>query len=109
MTIYSIDLQPLPNQQFTLTVNNINMTVDLKVAGDNDNQIMLFALQINDQYVCSYVPIFAKQGCLPYKYMVSEAGGNFFFETDQDEYPNWQNFGTSCYLYFITEDELNES
>lgn len=103
---YSIDLQPLPNQQFTLTINNINMNIDLKTAGDNDNQIMLFALQVNGEYVCPYVPVFANQGVLPYKYMVSEAGGNFFFETDADEYPNWSNFGSSCYLYFITQDEL---
>ena len=106
MTTYTIELQPLPNQQFSLTINNINMNVDLKAAGSNDNQIMLFAMQINGEYVCPYVPVFANQGLLPYKYMVSIAGGNFFFETDQDEYPNWQNFGTSCYLYFITEDEL---
>jgi len=107
MTTYSIDLQPLPNQQFTLTVNNINMTVDLKAAGDNDSQIMLFALQINDEYVCPYVPVFANQGLLPYKYMISEAGGNFFFETDADEYPNWNDFGSNCFLYFITQEELN--
>ena len=106
MTTYAIELQPLPNQQFSLTINNINMNVDLKAAASNDNQIMLFAMQINGEYVCPYVPVFANQGLLPYKYMVSIAGGNFFFETDQDEYPNWQNFGTSCYLYFITEDEL---
>ena len=106
MTVYSIDLQPLPNQQFSLTINNINMTVDLKTAGDNINQIMLFALQVNGEYVCPFVPIFANQKLLPYKHMASEAGGNFFFETDGDEYPNWNNFGSSCYLYFITQDEL---
>jgi len=106
MTTDSIDLQPIPNQQFSVTINNVNMTVSLKFAGENDNGIMLFALQINDEYVCPHVPVFANQGLLPYKYMVSEAGGNFFFETDADEYPNWENFGSSCYLYFITQDEL---
>lgn len=105
MTTYYIELQPLPNQQFTTTINNINLTVDLKVAGNDD--IMLFALQINDEYVCPYVPVFANQGLLPYKYMVSEVGGNFFFETEEDEYPLYSNFGTTCKLYFITEDELN--
>lgn len=107
MTTYAIELQTLPNQQFTLTINNVNMNVDLKAAGDNDNQIMLFALKVNDVFLCPYVPVFANQGLLPYKYMVSEAGGNFFFDTDADEYPNWQNFGSSCKLYFITQDELN--
>lgn len=106
MTTYAIELEPLPNQQFSLTINNINMNCELKMAGTNENPIMLFSLQVNGEYVCPHVPCFANQGLLPYKYMVSEAGGNFFFETDFDEYPNWENFGSSCYLYFITQDEL---
>lgn len=106
MTAYEIELQSLPNQEFSLTINNINLNVNLKMAGTNENPIMLFSLQVNDEYVCPHVPCFANQGLLPYQYMVAAAGGNFFFETDLDEYPIYSNFGTTCKLYFITEDEL---
>ena len=82
------------------------MTINLKFAGDNNNGIMLFNLQINNEYVCPHVPCFANQKILPYKYMQSIAGGNFYFITENDEYPNYENFGTSCELYFITEDEI---
>ena len=68
---------------------------------------MFFSLLINDEYICPNVPVFSNQGVLPYPYMVSEVGGNFYFITENDDYPNYENFGTTCKLYFLTEDELN--
>ncbi len=107
MTIYELELQNIPSQTFSTTINNVDMEVTLKQAGTNDNPIMLFALQIGGTYVCPFVPCFANQGLLPYRYMAERAGGNFFFETENDEYPNYENFGTSCNLYFATLEELN--
>ena len=105
---YKIELNnSLPNQTFPTTVNKVEMEVFIKLAGQEDNQIMLFALRVDNDYLCPFVPVFANQGVLPYPYMVSEAGGNFFFITENGEYPNYTNFGTTCNLYFITEDELN--
>lgn len=106
MSQYEIELQNIPCQEFSTTINNVDMTVTLKLAGDENNPIMLFALQINGEYVCPFVPCFANQGLLPYRYMVEEVGGNFFFDTENDEYPYWENFTTSSRLYFITSDEL---
>lgn len=104
---YEIELNNLPNQTFTTTINNVDMEVIIKTGGEVDNQITFFALRIDDDYLCPFVPAFANQGVLPYEYMISEAGGQFFFETENDEYPNWENFGITCKLYFITQDELN--
>lgn len=107
MAIYELELQSTPAQTFTTTINNVDMEITLKQCGTNNNPIMLFALQIGGEYVCPFVPCFANQGLLPYPYMVSQAGGNFIFDTENDEYPNWQNFTTSNKLYFVTLDELN--
>lgn len=107
MTVYEIEVNNIPNQIFSTTINEIDMEISLKTGGDNGNQIMYFALATNDEYLCPFVPIFANQGILPYQYMVSELGGNFVFLTDDEEYPNYKNFGTTQKLYFITEDELN--
>lgn len=109
MSVELIELQPTPNQEFSITVNNIDMTVNLKYSGETEKNegIMLFALRINDEYVCPFVPCFSNQGVLPYPYMVSEAGGNFYFVTDNEQYPVYNNFGSSCFLYFITKDEIN--
>lgn len=104
---YEIELNNLPNQTFTTTINNVDMEVIFILAGEENNNIMFFALRTNEDYLCPFVPVFANQGLLPYEYMIAEAGGQFFFETENDEYPNWENFGTTCKLYFVTQDELN--
>lgn len=104
---YEIELNNLPNQTFTTTINNVDMEVILKLAGQEDNQIMLFALIVNNEYLCPFVPVFANQGVLPYEYMTAEAGGQFYFVTDDDIYPNYTNFNSTCSLYFVTLDELN--
>ena len=102
---YNFELQNTPSQSFTTTINNIDMEITLKLAGEN-NPFILFAIETNNGYICPYVPIFANQGLLPYKYMIDEIGGQFFIETENDEYPNWENFGKTQNLSFITSDEL---
>lgn len=101
MTTYNIELQVTPNQEFSTTINNIDMTIRIRYA-----DIMLFSLQINGEYVCPDVPCFARQGILPYPYMIQEAGGQFIFSTENDEYPTYENFGGSCNLYFTDLEEL---
>ena len=104
---YEIELNTLPNQTFTTTINNVDMEIVIKLAGQEDNPIMLFALLVNNEYLCPFVPVFANQGVLPYQYMISEAGGQFFFATENEQYPHYTEFGVNCKLYFITADELN--
>lgn len=108
---YDFDLQTLPNQSFNTTINNVDMEITIKMAGTNGNPIMLFNIQTNQTanngYLCPDTPIFANQGILPYQYMIDTIGGQFFIETENVTYPNWQNFGTTEKLSFITLDELN--
>ncbi len=104
---YELTLNNIPNQNFTTTINDIDMEITIKLAGQEDNKILFFSLITNGDYLCPAVPVFANQAVLPYPYMVSEVGGNFFFTTDNEEYPNYLNFGSTCKLFFITEDELN--
>lgn len=105
---YEIELNNLPNQTFTTTINNVDMEVIIKLAGQEDNPVMLFALRVNNEYLCPFVPVFANQGVLPYQYMTAEAGGQFFFLTEDDNYPIYTEFGVNCKLYFVTlDDEIN--
>ena len=106
MTVFELELNNLPNQRFTTTINDVDMEITLKLGGEQDNPIMFFALRSGDEYICPFVPCFSNQGVLPYPYMIEQAGGNFFFVTDNDEYPNYTNFGTTQRFYFITNDEL---
>lgn len=106
MTQYEIELKKLPNQSFTVTINDVDMDVSLRLGGENGNSIMYFNLQSGGEYICPDVPCCANQGLLPYPYMVSFAGGNFFFITENDEYPNYNAFGDTQKFYYVTSDEL---
>lgn len=105
---YELELNnTLPNQTFTTTINNVDMEVIIKTGGTINNPITFFAVLVNNAYICPCVPVFANQRVLPYDYMVSLIGGNFFFATEDEQYPHYENFNNSCKLYFITMDELN--
>ncbi len=98
MITYSIDLKQTPNQEFLVNIANRDMTVRII-----DRGLPLFSLFVNNEYLVQNVPCFANQGILPYPYMITEAGGNFKFVTENDEYPNWVNFGKTCNLVFEAE------
>ena len=106
MTQYELELNNLPNQRFTTTINNVDMEITLKLGGQPDNPVMLFSLKSGDELICPAVPCFANQGLLPYPYMVEQMGGNFIFVTNEDEYPFWEAFGKTQSLCFVTVDEL---
>lgn len=106
MTQYEFELKQIPNQSFTTTINDIDMEITIKLGGEENNSVMYFDLRAGGEYICPAVPCVANKGLLPYPYMVSLAGGNFFFITDNDEYPNYIAFGNTQKFYFVTIDEI---
>lgn len=105
---YELELNnTLPNQTFTTKINNIEMELEIRTGGSDDNPITYAALLVNNEYLCKSVPVFANQKVLPYNYMQSFLGGNFFFTTENGDYPYYKNFNNSCKLIFLTLDELN--
>lgn len=100
---YLIDIDSTANQEFSVKINNTEMLLHIREA----DGFMLFSLRINGEYVCPDTICCSNQGILPYPYMVSEAGCNFVFMTENKAYPYYEDFGKTCFLYAITEDELN--
>lgn len=99
MTKYLIDLKQTPNQEFFINLENKDMTIRVI-----SRKIPFLSVFYNDNYVVQNVPCFPNQEILPYPYQSSEIGGNFFFETNDDEYPEWKNFNTTCKFYFVSEE-----
>lgn len=48
------------------------------------------------------VRCFVGQPLLPYPYMTSGGYGNLVFDSE----PDWNNFGTTCNLYYLSQVEL---
>lgn len=98
--MYNIELQKIPNQEFTYIVGDKSFLVRLRTIQD-----LTFAdISVDGQ------PVLYSQICSPntfintYRYI--SAGGKFYFKCVDNEYPNYKNFGDTQQLQFYTEDEL---
>lgn len=100
---YIIPIDNTANQEFSNNINEVDMLINIK----EKDGFMLFNLRINGEYVCTDTICFANHQLLPYKYMQKECGCNFFFVTENDNTPYYTDFNNTCFLYAITEDELN--
>lgn len=108
MAIYEIDLNPnYANQEFDIIIDEIENSIHILLQTVND--AILMSIFINNEQIGEPFMCFPNQVVMPYPYMVDILGGNFVFRTEDDNYPNYENFGTTCSLYFLTKDELTNA
>lgn len=105
--IYEIALEPkYANQEFDVQIDGVDK--DIHIALRTVKDIILMSVTVDKELLGIPFICFPGQPVLPYPYMVEKLGGNFMFVTENGVYPNYENFGTSCNLYFITSDDLAE-
>jgi len=73
------------------------------------NDVLMMSVFVNSQQIGIPFICYPNQPVIPYSYMVDILGGNFIFETSEFVYPNYENFGKTCKLYFATKDELENA
>lgn len=100
--IYEIELNnQYANQEFDVNIPGIDANIHVLLQTDENNSLLMSIyvndLQIGNSFICC-----PNQQVIPYPYMVEMLGGNFIFETISDNYPNYEDFGDTCRLYFIT-------
>ena len=99
--MYLIELNEIPNQTFTIMIENVNHRVELRTI-QNATYMSVWA---NGEI------LFYNQLCTPnafvnpYNYVSN--GGKFFFKCTDDEYPNYKLFGKTQQLYFYSKDEVD--
>jgi hypothetical protein len=98
--MYNINLANIPNQEFEFVVGKKTFMVQLRTI-----QGLTFASIFLDGE-----PLLYSQICTPnsfinlYRYI--SVGGKFYFKCVDNEYPNYEKFGSTQQLVFYTEDEL---
>ncbi|MBS6552952.1 MAG: hypothetical protein KH321_03300 [Clostridium sp.] len=106
MTTYEIELEKTnANQEFDIVIDEIENSIHILLQTVND--ILLMSLFVNSEQIGQPFMCFPNQPVVPYPYMQKLLGGNFIFETQDDNYPSYENFGSTCKLYFVTLDEIN--
>lgn len=96
-----IDLIQSPNFEFTTTLENAKYDIAVRTVGDLTYMtISRNAVKLIDSVRC--VPF---EPILPYEYL-EEGGGNFAFDTKNDEYPNYTQFNVSHIFLYATAAEI---
>jgi hypothetical protein len=97
--MFEIPLQALPNQQFSVQLDNISFDISI----DTTVNAMSATVTRDDVLLVSGLRLVAGTPILPYRYLEN---GNFFLTTLNDALPFWTEFGVSQFLLFATETEL---
>ena len=99
----NIPLSPVPNQEFSVAPSGNRYTINIRFFRS------LMYVTVRNQYGAVYVGSLRcadRQWLLPYR-QKNYGDGNFRFEDDNGQYPDYRNFGQSCRLVFYTVEELS--
>lgn len=94
-----IQLKAIPNQKLTTTLEGKTYGLHFKQAGT-----MIVDVTVDEETVISGLKCYPNIALIPYNYLVVD--GNFFFVTENEELPSHENFGTTCKLYYLTNEEI---
>ena len=97
-----ITVEALPSQSFTITLGGNNYeikiySIDGHMAYDlfiNSVEIVAGFKMVNDIPLLTYVH--------------QEVSGNILLQIPEDEIPDYNNFGLTQFLYYLTEEETTE-
>lgn len=103
----NIPLQAIPNQSLSIQLDNINF--DLRIfTCDNTPQtpgssVTTITIAANEAIIIQNVKMVPAAALINYQYLEQ---GNFYFLSENDDYPDYTLFGISQYLVYATQDEL---
>ncbi len=94
-----IPLQPLPNQSFFITLDNNQWNFTLKTT----NGVISASISLNGVEILSNTRCVANQLIIPSIY---EESGNFLFQTQLFQLPEYTQIGITQRLVYVTASEL---
>lgn len=95
-----IQLQRIPNQSFTVSVGGAVWSITIKIA----EQMMFADIYRDNSPIVLGARIVPDNPIIPYKHL--SGFGNFAILTDNGELPNWELFGATQHLVYLTPEEL---
>lgn len=97
----TIPIQPLPNQQFTIVLDNSFFDIAIHTT----NGVMSVSIAINNMPVIENLRAVAGMRLIPSQY---EEMGNFRFSTQNNALPDYAQFGLTQTLLYFSAEELAE-
>ncbi len=105
----NVPLNAVPNQSLSIQLDNINYFLIIKSIGfvipnpEDYTNIMTVTVFINNTLIVSNTRAVNGYPIIPYIYLTN---GNFIFVTENDDYPNYLNFGNNQYLIYASPSEM---
>jgi len=97
-----ITVQKMPNQSFDIELDGHRYGIEIRTF----NGMTLMSVKIDDKYVKRSVRCCANQRVIPYGYLTK--GGNLTWICLDENYPHYSKFGDTQFLYYMTDDELEQ-
>lgn len=101
--MYRIPLSAIPNQRFTVRLDEVLFEITVKLA----RSVMVITIVRNGETVVQNQRCIPNTPLIPYRYLEGEAG-NFAFVTGHGEYPHYSRFDGTDALLYATAEELEE-
>lgn len=93
-----ITIQSVPNQTLSIDIDGYSFDISLKTAGT-----IIADISIDQVVKVQGVKCLPNKAILPYQYLEH---GNFFFVTEDGDYPDYTQFNISQSLVYLTADEM---
>lgn len=104
-----IPIVNVPNQSLTIQLDGNLYDIAIHATQDNldlTTGIMAVDITINNNLIINGVRAVSGFPLIPYEYLIVD--GNITFVTQDDEYPDWRQFGITQYLIYASNDELEQ-
>ena len=99
LPIQQIPIQPIPNQSFTVVLDNVSFDIVLKFTVN----VMSATISADGVLLVQNTRVVPGFPIIPYRYLEQ---GNFVIQTLNDDYPNYEQFGTSQQLIYASQEQL---
>lgn len=96
----TIPTAAVPNQSLSVRVDETRLVLRLKEA----NGVMVADLERDNETIILGTRVLAGEPIIPYRYLEQ---GNFLILTINDELPDWNLFGISQTLVYLTAAEVD--
>ena len=95
-----IELQQAPNQNLKLRINEELYDITIKTTQYSTH----ISISRDDIVLVSSQILIPNSKIIRYDYLATD--GNFVFETQSNNLPDYNKFNVSQFLYYLTNDEL---
>ena len=99
----------VPNQSLSIQLDDNQWDIAIHATQDNpdgSSGIMAIDITINNNIIISGVRATYGYSLIPYNYLIVD--GNLYFVTQNDDYPDWRQFGITQYLIYASSAEIAE-